>query len=271
MKNKKGIASVIGTMTAVVIFVLIFSIILSQWVPVWVEDIEAEHMSTVRSQFATFKSILDSLILQNNKNLTMSCPITLGSKGVPVLTGGTTGVLTFSAYKSSVNVTTEDLSINATGSGKMKFDSRNRYFTQQKYIYECGGVVLSQSGGDVVIGNPQITISNSTSGIELTTTLLFIIGSEFAISGTTTEEIRSTLLYYSAESYSWSSGKNVSINISTDYKTAWEKYFNSSFDALGLIENTDYKIVKGEKYINTTIYNVKKMTLGKANIQIGIG
>ncbi len=50
--SEQGVATTVGTIMALLIFLSILSLITQQYVPVWMEDNEAYHMDEVKGQFA---------------------------------------------------------------------------------------------------------------------------------------------------------------------------------------------------------------------------
>ena len=60
--NNEGVASTVGTIMALMVFLAFLSMFTSQYVPVWMEENEASHMNVVYSQFANLKQSVAVLI-----------------------------------------------------------------------------------------------------------------------------------------------------------------------------------------------------------------
>ena len=87
-KNKqKQDEAVVGIVEAVLIIgllVIVFSILQTVYVPEWMENIEADHLNEVGSQFIDLKHTTDLQLLTEN-GLTVTSPIILGSEKLPYL------------------------------------------------------------------------------------------------------------------------------------------------------------------------------------------
>ncbi|MFW5928310.1 MAG: hypothetical protein ACOCSL_03820, partial [Thermoplasmatota archaeon] len=107
--SEEGVATTVGTIMALLIFLSIFSLITQQYVPVWMEDNEAYHVDEVKSQFAQMKGNIDSLILNNYKNYPTYTSIKLGSEGIPMFAEETYGII---SLESSWGDTDKGMSIS---------------------------------------------------------------------------------------------------------------------------------------------------------------
>ena len=100
--DESGVASTVGTIMALLVFLTFLSLIVNQYVPVWMKDTEASHMSGAFGQFGTFKGSVDlqmlaALMAQNAGvhyiPITTFSPVTLGVDGVPIFSSPTQGEL----------------------------------------------------------------------------------------------------------------------------------------------------------------------------------
>src|SRR5437867_8242758 len=53
--DEKGVASTVGTIMALLVFLTFLSLIVNQYVPVWMKDSEASHMNGALGQFGGLK------------------------------------------------------------------------------------------------------------------------------------------------------------------------------------------------------------------------
>src|SRR4030067_63250 len=60
-EDESGVASTVGTIMALLVFLTFLSLIVNQYVPVWMKDTEASHMSGAFGQLGTFKGSVDVL------------------------------------------------------------------------------------------------------------------------------------------------------------------------------------------------------------------
>src|SRR5512137_1179812 len=180
--NDEGVAATVGTIMALLVFLTFMGIFTNQFVPVWMSDNESTHMSTVIEQFINLKSSIDVSISNNPNSLIapspIFVPITLSTGGIPVFAGPTAGILSLSPDTTnrtpSLNLTyiwyadvggtlkqyTLDGSNDGHSGGNLELYCPNRYFVEQKIIYEGGAVILNQSDGEFIIAGPQLSIRN---------------------------------------------------------------------------------------------------------------
>src|SRR6059058_1762713 len=61
--DEEGVASTVGTIMALLVFLTFLSLIVNQYVPVWMKDSEASHMNGALGQFGGIKGAIDLQIL----------------------------------------------------------------------------------------------------------------------------------------------------------------------------------------------------------------
>jgi len=97
--DDEGVASTVGTIMALLVFLTFLSLIVNQYVPVWMKDSEASHMNGVLGQFGGLKGSIDLQILASQAAqfagahyipVTAASAITLGVDGVPIFAAATT-------------------------------------------------------------------------------------------------------------------------------------------------------------------------------------
>src|SRR5512133_4126554 len=86
-KDKEGVASVVGTIMALLIFLTFLTIFTTQFVPLTVKENERSHMSTVMSEFGSLKGSIDNMIVYTSLTNSPSFPafqnVDLGAEGIP--------------------------------------------------------------------------------------------------------------------------------------------------------------------------------------------
>ena len=180
--DDRGVASTVGTIMALLVFLTFLSLIVNQYVPVWMTDSEASHMDAALSQFGNLKAAIDMLILvaQITQGAfvlyvpsTSSVLVTLGLDGFPIFAGPTTGNLAslpdqggFSvviAYTIK-GVTTR---VSQTSNGTVQLGVQNNYLSPQQIAYDNGAVIRSQSDGQVIRAEPLFQVAKSGSNLTL--------------------------------------------------------------------------------------------------------
>jgi hypothetical protein len=294
MKNREGVASVVGTILAMLVFLSLLGIFVNHYVPSMMTGNEHHHDSQVVTQISDMKQSIDSMMLYyiNSQSNTLSSysPVTLGSAGVPMFATGTQGQLgvipvsgiqepSFSA-SFSYNQSGSVHNINSVSGGGVVVNIPNRYYIPQSVLYENDAVILGQqSGGQVMLANPGFTISNK-SGISLNLLQMSVVtptSSNITFSGTNTVGLNSQLLAFTQNTYTLGTlgkGGPLKITIITPFATAWESFFNSTFAQAGLQPN-NYHIYSNEtsfqNYMLTATFNsVRQVTLSTAIVSISV-
>ncbi|HTW77677.1 MAG TPA: hypothetical protein VMG14_07955 [Thermoplasmata archaeon] len=86
--------AVIGTLLSLLVFFALFGIFLTQYVPVWMTDNEAEFTAEAQASFAQLKSAMDSQYVLNGPQ-SYGTPVVISSDGIPLLAQPTQGTLEF--------------------------------------------------------------------------------------------------------------------------------------------------------------------------------
>ena len=288
MTDREGVASVVGTILALLVFLSLLGIFTNHYVPSMMAGNEHQHDSQVVTQLSNLKQSIDSMMLYyiNSQSNTLSSydPVTLGSSGVPMFATGTNGQLgvipvsgtqepSFStSFKYTLNGAL--YSINSISGGGVVVNIPNRYYIPQSVLYENDAVILGQSSGQVMLASPGFTISATTAGVSISVLQMSIVtptSSNTTYSGSNTVGLSSKLLTFTQHTYNTQS-YDVNITIFTPFATAWENFFNSSFAQAGL-SKTDYTMsittMSYQDYrLAITFSTVKQVTLSTAIVSI---
>lgn len=248
-RKEEGVASVVGTIMALMVFLAFISLFTTQYVPVWMTDNEANHMATVLNQFGSIKQSIDTLIATENRDISMYNTVTLGSGGVPVFASETLGELSlrlltrppgkFRYCAGDFNITTCNSGMtptwtlpNANTTGSLRLYAPNRYYVEQKIAFENGAIIIWQPDGVFVKSWPHFrawkTPAGSTGCINVSFTLInFYSYEETSIAGITTEGVHTLLLHSEKTFNSWGkTPKNLTVRLNSDYFEGWFDYFN---------------------------------------------
>ncbi len=235
-ESEEGVATTVGTIMALLIFLSIFSLITQQYVPVWMEDNEAYHMDEVKSQMAQMKGNIDSLILNNYKGYPTYTSIKLGSEGIPMFAEETMGIISLESYWSETS-TGMQLSFNHSdneysfsASGNISVQVLNRYFEQQKLVYEYGAIILEQGDDSIVRASPPISIDEVNNQYNIQISIIDIVGDDSRHGGAGTVGVTAKLLSRSSSTFSSNVQDNFTLNIRTEYPQAWKSWFVNKTD-----------------------------------------
>ncbi len=92
--QQRGVVAVIGTLLALLVFFALFGIFLTEYVPVWMTDNEAEFTAQAQASFAQLKSAIDSQYVLDGPQ-SYGTPLVISSQGIPLLAQPTQGDLEF--------------------------------------------------------------------------------------------------------------------------------------------------------------------------------
>ncbi|MEM0466886.1 MAG: hypothetical protein QXX20_04740 [Candidatus Thermoplasmatota archaeon] len=158
--NTNGVAGIIVAVMIVGLVIGVISIIQTIYVPRWMQEREAEHMSQVANQFSQFKYAVDNLVVTQS-TIPITTFITLGSKEL--------GFLSSSRAYGHIQLLSESHTIEIFFSGgtrsaqlrSFQYSSDNAYFLNQEYTYENTAIILKQSEGSVMLSKPTITAATT--------------------------------------------------------------------------------------------------------------
>ena len=304
--DEEGVAATIGTIMSLLVFLTAFGMFTNQFVPVWMSDNESTHMSQVVQQFTTIKSSID-IAISNSANSRIAptpvfVPITLSSASIPVFASATAGILQFlpdgSKTRPTFNLTYAGVAagggsnpLDKTNDGKtggsLELWCPNRYFVEQRLIYENGAVILNQTDGEFIIAGPQFLVKNLGTTVTpnrvLQITQVSLQGSNVTIGGTGSKGVSAKLQFADTKTYNNSAGPSFTIIFNSNHGKAWERFFNSTLDGTaGMTKGHGYNITAvlntpfADKTLNyytviVTIDRVMTVDYTKATVALTIG
>lgn len=271
-ESEEGVATTVGTIMALLIFLSIFSLITQQYVPVWMEDNEAYHMEEVKSQMAQMKGDIDSLILNNYKGYPTYTSIKLGSEGIPMFAEETMGIISLESYwrESSTGMQLSfnhsDNGYSFSASGNISVDVLNRYFEQQTLVYEYGAIILEQSDESIVRGSPPISIDEVDNNYSIQISIIDIIGDDSRHGGAGTVGVTAKLLSRSSSTFSSQVQDKFKLDIRTEYPNAWRSWFVNKTDLDESNIKTNNNLVKID--IHPDLISELKVVNSKVEVDI---
>ena len=250
-RDERGVASTVGTIMALLVFLTFLSLIVNQYVPVWMKDSEAAHVSSAIGQFGSIKGavdlqIMEAIIAQNPTSNVIFVPtptstaVTLGLDGFPIFSAPTSGTLTLSptagAWNVSFTYTINNVPIRfvQNASGALDLNAQNRYYIPQEVVYENGAVIRSQQDGQVVRAPNVFSATNAGGKLALSFELVTLYG-QGSLTGTTTEVVITKVFGANQQTYGGITGNTVQaitshikIRHTSLYGQAWFNFLNGS-------------------------------------------
>jgi hypothetical protein len=283
-RDERGVASTVGTIMALLVFLTFLSLIVNQYVPVWMKDSEAAHMDGAVGQFANLKGAIDfqalgALMAQNAGAVfvpsTTSTAVTLGVDGVPIFSSPSTGALrsnpdqgnwtVWFQYEINGVVTTVD----EASSGQIDLSVQNRYYPIGDIVYENGAVIRSQPDGQVVRAAPTFQASHSGSTLSVAFQLVNLYGSG-AAAGTSTQIINTKVFAVNQQTYNLTSA--LYVNHTSPFGLGWFNFFNSTLStSLGVKPTTTVSppFTTVTATVNgTTLYTLRLENLGTGSYRV---
>jgi hypothetical protein len=269
-KDREGVASVVGTIMALLVFLTFMSLFVGSYVPIWMKDNERGHMSQVMGQFGDLKGKVDNLIAYSatvqmyqsivvgnvisTQSTKMYQSFELGAPGVPIFASQTAGALIFTPKNLSdtgmriefretgrTTNTTFPSDPNEKSGGKLSFYGPNRYYVQQWIVYENGGVLIKQDDGQTYRAAPNILLDWNKGGfVNLTVTQIDMIGANSSIGGFGNVGVNVNIdaIDLPTNYIVNPAQRNLYMNVSTQYGDAFYSYLNSSCAYEGLVQTT---------------------------------
>lgn len=258
-RREDGVASTVGTIMALLVFLTFLSLITNQYVPVWMEDSEASHMGETLGEFGRFKSSIDLQILaahtafllgENYVPVTTFTSIKLGVDGVPIFTSPTVGDLHADQTGSSWSVAFE-YDIEGTPAvvpedgcgcgGTVRLQVFNRYYIPQSLAYENGAIIRAQSDGQVVKGEPAFQVRRiADTSVEIDFSLVQMsVDGTGRVTGVGAEGLQASLVGLDVQTYQ-NIQTAITITTRTLYGPAWYRFFNDTLTRSFPQINLDY-------------------------------
>jgi len=244
-RHEDGVASTVGTLMALLVFLTFLSLITNQYVPVYMKDAESSHTNSALGQFSAMKGAIDlqALAAQSAGSeyvpVTAATAVTLGLDGVPIFAVPTVGRLrsdpdagpftvVFDYFIRSPSGGDFQTRVREQSNGSIVLSVFNRYYVPQTVVYENGAVIRSQQDGQVVRAPPTFLVSKVNGTLQLHFDLVSLYG-RGEITGTGTEVVNTRLFATDHQTYDRFPGNAVIwINHTSAYGLAWYQFLNTT-------------------------------------------
>ncbi|MHC1710391.1 MAG: hypothetical protein AB9819_08315 [Methanomassiliicoccales archaeon] len=287
-KDKEGVASTVGTIMALLVFLTFLAMFTNTYIPIWMKENEKNHMDVVLNQFGDLKGKVDSLVVNaqvtGRPTINMYQPITLGSDGVPVFATATAGYM-FLKPRGPIDLVQSGVAQNFSyvlegipgiqtfddfGGGSVEFYGPNRYYVQQWYTYENGALLIYQEDGMAMRASPSLVLSMSTLGgpANVQFDQIDIIGENNSIGGQGSAGVIIDLIYHDSQTYdvSTQSGADngqLTLQFKTRYVDVWLDVIEEAANAsdVKMVEDVDYEVIVTEETLTNEYRPIYLITL----------
>jgi len=224
--SNEGMVGIVVAVLIIGLFVTIITSIQTIYVPIWMEQKEAEHMEDIANQFSMLKYAIDTQLI-TEKAIPISTSIKLGSKEMPFFSSSRSfGSLDILSDQFSLSVCS-DTNTYSYSFGTIKYSSKNSYFLDQSYIYEGGAIIMDQIKGNIMAICPSFSVELDpyTYEINISCNIANIsrVKEKTSVSGYGTYPLK-TEFSNSLPPVIITGVNNLTIN--TKYPNAWENFFN---------------------------------------------
>ncbi len=285
-RQREGVVAVVGTLLSLLVFLALFGIFITQFLPLWMNENEAQFTGQTQASFAGLKSDVD-LQATLGAPQSMATPFTMASQGVPLLAQPTPGVLSFIPAQPGVyaNVSVTPGPANSHtffqnfSLGVVQMTLSNRYYSPQTFEFEDDAVIQSQSStSQIVLYPPSLSINATGTQVGVSLTLLQLAGNASQTVSTGTQEVYTHYLF--TQSYtSNSSGNAVTsvLRLGTYFPCAWISFLTNAFQNAGagahlsLSPSTCSASTSTPSLVVATISSLASFTLLVAETQIVVG
>jgi len=284
IKDNFAVAGVLEAILLIALVAIILSMIQLYYIPVIMEQKEADHMDQVSNQLSQLKSVIEiqSMMgtMETGKSITytpMSSPITLGSKELPYFVSarsyGQIDVIDQNdAGDHMINIQPMSIPefVNGISLTSIIYRANNFYYPEkidhwQEYILEGGGIILKQSDGEVMRVYPGITIENNSDlgNIKINYFIPIFNGVPGKKSYSDWEDC---YIYTNYTAHYTHSGNATFLKIYTDYPDAWYKSLVD--ESRGILWEYYHNGYLNVELDNTVIPNIVKITPGSKFIYL---
>src|SRR5216117_1165788 len=254
--DEEGVASTVGTIMALLVFLTFLSLIVNQYVPVWMKDSEASHMNGALGQFGGLKGAIDLQILAAQAAkisgthyipVTSSSAVSLGVDGVPIFAASTLATLQSYPDAGPFTVTFDYLirgvstRVQEQSNGSVELDVANRYYVPQKIAYENGAVIRYQSDGQVIRAQPTFSVLKTNNTLDVSFGLVSLYGAG-SVSGTSTEVVNTQVFAFDRQDYrGFPAHAVIWVDHSSRYGLVWYRFLNATLaSSLNLCPSTSF-------------------------------
>ncbi|HIJ00080.1 MAG TPA: hypothetical protein HA366_00920 [Candidatus Methanomethylophilaceae archaeon] len=267
----EAVASVIGTIMALLVFMTVLSIIVTSYVPAWEKENEQAFMTDTVFRMSSLKSVNDQMN-ENDNDIHFFMP--LAPDKVPIFGKTVIGNLSFeqsggSTAKMLISFTDEEqrnCDFSCGGSLTYKIDQNTQL--HQNVAYELGAVILAQEDGELMRVQPSIVYDTTSNG--LIVQMINLAGDPLEVTGSGMAGITMNMTEKDNYTSNTSSlNRSVLMTIESSYPTAWYNWAISSFVQTGFIDMSDVTLTGNE--LTVRFSDIDRVRINRSQITIELG
>lgn len=197
--KEEGVASAVGTIFAILIFVTLLGIVITTYVPATMTSYEEQYSEGILNSMVQLESDISYLVTNYKPYATLLIPFDLSSNYVPLFSSATFGTVNITPPSSLNSEGSIDITyfggaspLNYSVGGSIQVFTNNRYFVDQEYVYEYSSLIYDQVGSGGKVGSlmasemlsldSPVIESTGQAVTNITITLINIVGGPLMIS-----------------------------------------------------------------------------------------
>ncbi|GEM_PF-2047082 len=252
IRGEDGVASVIGTIFALLVFLTLFSLIITTYIPAWEKANEQEFMTETLYRFSSVKSVNGIM----NEGDQQFVALSLAPAKVPIFGKNVLGDLTLNPSglsEASMTVTfadPDDLGgdpLEFSAGGSLEYGIFVNTYLNQRVSYEMGAVLTSQPDGGLIKVSPGLSYTTTGSGGDETYDIVInlndLVGTQASRLGAGTFGVSLTVtdikdFFVETDP----ADTTMTMVIDTSYPDAWMNWLDQRFVQTGVIGAGDMDV-----------------------------
>ena len=226
--EEEGVASAVGTIFAILIFVSILSIFVTTYVPATMMSDEEQYSSNLMNSMIQLASAINEMTMNYKQGETSLISFDLESSYVPIFSSPTMGYINISGQgpqqEGGLTLTMGSSSTPfASIGGSVMSISNNRYFVDEVWTYEFSSMMYnvhdSKTGGNstLLFNLLQIGPSTSSNVVNLSFNLVNIVGGPFTISTASPFALTAEILSKQVKHVLVENGTGLTMSLASNY------------------------------------------------------
>jgi hypothetical protein len=274
VKKKDGVSNVIASIMILGIMTSLMGMVFTTYIPAMAESIQYEHQRSITQDLVVFKNTLDTLVVRNDLEVSMSTSMVLGNEGGPLMSvGHNSGTLSLYPENNPSEIVDIDvpISIYSRGRGTVIFETSYDRIRNKVLHLEHDGIIIDQEGKAVMKVEPNTFLRKTGSTIKFSYTSMSYVGEAVSITGTRIVSVSSTLISTQRNTYYQTANNDlddVELNFTTSFPSIWALYFTELAESGGL-DAVDFDVKSGSDWCSIEVYDVSQLTTVSAVIEVG--
>lgn len=199
-RSEEAVSTVVSAILLLALVIAVITSINVRYVPQWTENSEHLHMRSAIEDMAQLKSGVDLMLASSatgHGSFSAGMPVTLGGGEVPFFNSlpSSSALLLNTRPVNMYLITGRDGLTQESGDlmrnmGSVDFLSNNDYYPDQRFSYECGGLVIGQNDCSIMKMVPHISVVMSANDtIDVTLDAVKLSGLQRTMSSNSMEEV----------------------------------------------------------------------------------